>query len=371
MKLIDKYLYREYFHALTYCLLTFISLFIISDLLGHLSKYLSANTPKYIILKFYILNLTVTLEYILPACMMLATLYTLWQLSRHNELIAMRASGISLLSIMKPFLIVGICISIGMTAVKEYITPYASVWVEKLSECKYNIEKFNNIMDSSIQDFPYANTDTHRQWRIAEFNTKHPEKISGVTLIREKDDGTRIEKITADKAEWLDGQWWFHNVTIQKFDDKDNPAGKPFSPIPGENTVMEMPGLSEKPHDFINSAQSPEFMSASSLRRYLKTHKFLPASEKIRLRVDFHSRLAMPWACLIATIFAIPVGAKSSRQSVLINIFTAIAYLLLFYAVIQFGLILGKKQVLSPWLGAWLSNIVFFIAGLIMTKKII
>jgi lipopolysaccharide export LptBFGC system permease protein LptF len=134
---------------------------------------------------------------------------------------------------------------------------------------------------------------------------------------------------------------------------------------------MEIPELYERPSDFISSARSPEFLSSSALLRFLETHKFLPDSEKVRIKVDFHSRMAMPWACLIATLFAIPVGTKSSRQSVLTNIFSAIGYLFLFYATIQIGMILGKKQVLSPWLGAWFSNILFFVTGIFMTRKII
>jgi lipopolysaccharide export LptBFGC system permease protein LptF len=47
----------------------------------------------------------------------------------------------------------------------------------------------------------------------------------------------------------------------------------------------------------------------------------------------------------------------------------AIGYLFLFYATIQIGMILGKKQILSPWLGAWFSNIVFSVSGIFMMRK--
>ncbi len=351
--------------------MTFMSLFTISDLFGRLSRYLAADTPKQLILQLYLFKLLMTLEFIVPACLMLATLYTLWQLARHNELIAMRATGISILSIMKPFIVIGICFSITMAILKENVTPYTSMWLRKLSDSRYDAAAFEENMNRSLTDYPYSNTDDHRQWRIDAFSESHPEQLTGVVLTREKADGTRVEKLTADKAEWLDGKWWFYNVTIQKFDDNDNPVGKPFAPIPGENTIMEIPDLTEEPSDFANSARSPEHLSSADLLRFLNTHKFLPPSEQTRLKVDFHARLAMPWACIIATLFAIPVGAKSSRQSVLTTIFMAIAYLFLFYATIQFGMILGKKQVLSPWLGAWLSNILFFIAGIVMTRKII
>ena len=371
MRLIERYIYKEYLHAAGYCLSAFAILFVITDLFSRLGRYLSADTPKYLILQIYLFKLSVTLEFIVPACLMLATLYTLWQLTRHNELIAMRASGISLLHIIKPFIVVGICFSLAMILVKEYATPYTTMWLRKLSDSRYVAAAFEDNMNRSLENFPYANTDDHRLWTIGELSPKKPELLKNVTILTEKADGRRHEKLYSDRAEWLDGQWWFHNATIQRFDDNDNPIGKPFAPIPGENTILEVPEFYERPSDFISSARSPEFLSSRALLRFLETHKFLPDAEKARIRVDFHSRIAMPWACLIATLFAIPVGTKSSRQSVLTNIFMAIGYLFLFYATIQLGMILGKKQVLSPWLGAWFSNIVFFATGIFMTRKII
>lgn len=371
MKLLSKYLYREYLKAIIYCMLAFISLFIITDLFGNLAKYLSADTPKHLVFQLYAFQLAVSLEFIVPACLMLSTFYTLWQLTRHNELIAMRATGISLLRIMKPFIVVGICFSLAIAVIKETVTPYAGLWLRRLSESKYKADDFEKAMNRNIRDFPYANTAAHRQWRIDEMSLRRPGRLYGVTVIKEKPDGTRIEKIVADRAEWLDGQWWFYNPVIQKFNKHDHPVDKPYSPVPGENTIVEMPDFYEKPGDFVSAAKRPEFLPSFALLGYLRTHQFLPPEEQARIKVEFHARLAMPWACLIATLFAIPVGAKSSRQSVLTNIFLAIAYLFLFYTLIQFGLILGKKQTLSPWLGAWLSNIVFFVAGIYMTRKII
>ena len=77
----------------------------------------------------------------------------------------------------------------------------------------------------------------------------------------------------------------------------------------------------------------------------------------------------MPWACLVVTLFAIPAGAKSGRQSIVNAILLVILVFLAFYAINLGGLYLGKQRILTEWLAAWLSNIVFLAVGIIMSFK--
>ena len=47
----------------------------------------------------------------------------------------------------------------------------------------------------------------------------------------------------------------------------------------------------------------------------------------------------------------------------------ALAFFLGFYALTQIGMFVGKREILQPWLGAWLSNIVFLAAGMLMVWR--
>ena len=77
----------------------------------------------------------------------------------------------------------------------------------------------------------------------------------------------------------------------------------------------------------------------------------------------------MPWACFIVTLFGIPAGTRSARQGVLIGILLAMGFFFGFYALGSIGGFLGRKQIIDPWLGAWFSNIVFFISGSVMLVR--
>jgi lipopolysaccharide export system permease protein len=73
--------------------------------------------------------------------------------------------------------------------------------------------------------------------------------------------------------------------------------------------------------------------------------------------------MAMPWACFIATLLGIPAGTVTGRQGAMMAILSAIGCFFAFYALVHVGIFLGKREVVAPWLGAWLPDIAFAAAG--------
>ena len=128
MRLMDRYILREYLTPVGYCLGTFTMFYVIWDLFANLGEIIEAKTPVLLIGRYYLCLVLPTLEFLAPASLLLATLYTLWHLTRNNELTAMRSSGVSLYRIMVPFLAVGMVFSIVTGVVKESIGPEAARW---------------------------------------------------------------------------------------------------------------------------------------------------------------------------------------------------------------------------------------------------
>ena len=102
---------------------------------------------------------------------------------------------------------------------------------------------------------------------------------------------------------------------------------------------------------------------------FLKQNRDISKLEKAEKRYDFHSRLAMPWACFVVTLFGVPMGTRTLRQGIITGLMLAIGMLLVFYLLSQVGLYLGKQKHIAPWIGAWLSNIVFLAVGTVMSYK--
>lgn len=360
MKLIDRYLLREYLATLFYCMFGFGMLFVLADLFSHVAKFIETGSSLLVVLRYYACFLAVRAEYVVPASLMLATLYTLWQLTRHNELTAMRAGGIGLHRIIMPFLAVGLLFTAANIAIKELVSPQAAFWLAGF---------FNNTDDENgdhrLITLKYMNADHYREWTIDAFDFTRPTVLHGVHITQEREDGTIDRKIAADRAEWADDCWWFYNASVLEYGQSDNPMGaaKLLGP------KINMPDLTELPSDFANEIKPWEFLSSLEMKRYLDLHSRLSSETAARRRFYLHSRMAMPWACLIVTLFAIPAGATTGRQSAMAGIFLAMAFFFGFYALDRIGMFVSIKQLVSPLPGAWLSNMVFLVAGLIMLAR--
>lgn len=365
MKLVDKHLLREFAAPVTYCLLTFTMVILIADLFDDLNKIVEAKPSAFLVLRYYLAALGPGIQFLLPASLMLATLYTLYNLTRNNELTAMRASGISIYRIMLPFLLIGIVFSLATAAVQELVIPQAMEWAQELKDNKFTPVKHRFCADSF-----YYNSADFRQWHIAEFDVKDPTLLTGIEIKQENKNGMLNHIITADTAEYLDGQWWLTNVKFHNFGTNNNPIGEAKLKMNTEESVIEMRHFSEEPSVFANAVRRWDYLSTREMREFLSTHPRLSDKESARITYQIHSRSAMPWTCFIVMLFAIPTGARTGRQGAMSAIFSAIGLMAAFYVVYWIGQIMGSTQHIYPWVGAWLSNMVFFIVGLYMLSRI-
>jgi lipopolysaccharide export system permease protein len=364
MRILDKYLARSYLLPLVYCLSGFSLLFIVFDLFNGLAKFLEAKVTAGTACFYYLCLLIPTFEYITPASMMLATLYAMWYLTKNNELTAMRASGVSFFRICLPFLIGGFLASIANGLILEFAAPPAQQWTESFKE---SISK--NPRNTVQANTAYFNTRDRRLWMIDRFDSQKPTDLQGVKITEERPDGTRIREYVAEKARFMDGQWWLFSPTVRIYDTGDNPVGQPVAVVPGRATVFELTGYGEKPIDFLNEIRKWDLLNTHEMWEYVRRHPGLSkrmVAEKLTL---MHTRLAMPWACLVVTLFAVPAGARTGRQSALVGIFKTVAFFFGFYAATHVGLFLGMRRVLDPLLAAWLPNTLFLVAGTVMTIR--
>jgi lipopolysaccharide export system permease protein len=358
MKILDRYLLREYLVTAFYCVTGLALLQIVYDLVYRFSKLLEARITLVQGVRYYLGSLSPHLEFMLPAGVLLATLYTLWQLSRHGELTAMRASGISLYRIMLPFLLAGLVFTLGMGLLKETLAPDAALWAKEFKE-----NRFKEPEQRLFYNLAYYNAIDQRMWMIGRTDFNKPGILHDTRISEERPDRTLVRDWHIGRAEWLDNQWWLFDVKVQDYNSEGNPMGA-LRPVPGSAQGLERLNWLEKPDDFENEVTPTEFMTTREVLRYLRRHPDISDQALARSRVDLHLRMAMPWACVIVTLFGIPAGARTARQSVINSVLTTLLFFAVFYALTQVGAFLGKRELLAPWLGAWLSNIVFLAAGL-------
>lgn len=354
MKLIDKYLLRQFLVPLGCCLAAFSMIFVIADLFDHLSDFIVAGTPIFQVVRYYAYLLPALLVFIAPISLLLGVLYTLWRLSRNNELTAMRSCGISLHRCIVPFLVVGLVFSVLVTVFQETVAPWSSYWaaqfIERLGSPDKQASRYANNLSFKSDAF-------NRIWSVRKFDLE-TYAMEGISVVVQESDGG-VSIIHAEEGKYFDGQWWFYNVTTQKRDARNNPIGPVASQL-----IMEMSEFAEKPADFVNVVKNPIFFSARESWEFLKTHEQLSSRTRARFLVDMHVRLAMPWTCLIVILFGIPCGVHTGRKGPFAGIVAALLSFFGFYVLMTICQWLGKEQFIGPFWSAWLPNLVFLATGI-------
>ena len=123
MKILTRYVLREFLVPLFYCLVGFVSIYVLFDLFGSFSRIIEANVDTKTAVLYFCGYLSPYFHYIVSAALMLATLYTMWSFCRHSEIVAMRASGVSFLAIVQPLLAVALVMAAAVAWVNESFVP--------------------------------------------------------------------------------------------------------------------------------------------------------------------------------------------------------------------------------------------------------
>jgi LPS export ABC transporter permease LptG len=344
MKILDRYLLKLFMLPLGVCLAAFTMIWIVIDLFNHFGDFLQGEVSAGAMVQYYLLLIPASLNFLVPASLILAEMYCLSRLTRNNELTAMRASGLSLFRLMRPFIATGLFAALAMLAVNETVGPHAAYLTEQFVRSQKRDDKMSVYRYSPL---PYQNPAQYRQWFIGEFNARTYE-MRNVEVVQQDEHDRDLFKITAPLVQWLDGRWWFSDLNIQFYDEFNNPRGAPRM-----EKGREMPDFTETPQDFLNEALDPKFLGAVQLARYIRHQGGVSGKTLVRYRVDLHYRLAIPWSALVVTLLGLPIGSQTGRRGAIHGVLWCMVLFFATYVLISVGLHAGKEEWIPAWLAGW------------------
>ncbi len=361
MRLIDRYIIKEFVMPFLYCIGTFAFLYVIVDLVTHLDEILKNQVSMNVLISYYISFLPVIFVQTAPIAVLLSTLFVMANFERNREIVAMKAAGLSLWKILQPILFMGIIISVAAFTINESMVPDAVYRTQRIKENtiegKQKQKEQKTISDIAI--FGKGN-------RMYYARSYDPVKKQLEELIILKHNQAMVleSKIIAQKARWTNAGWLAENYIGYKID----PSGQ----VIGQPQVLSQATLDidEKPDDFlIKSEFRTEFMNYKQLKEYLD--KMVGTNKRVfrRLLVDLHYKLAFPFISLVIILIGVPFILTSQRQKAFAGIGSSIAVVLLFYAVNAISIALGKGGTLPPFVSAWLANVSFALLGISLINK--
>lgn len=357
MRILTRYILREFLVPLCYCLSAFVAIYVLFELFGSFSRMLDARLSAGDAAVYLAGYLAPYFHYLAPASLMLATLYTMWSFCRNSEIVAMRASGVSFIAIVKPLLTVAALMAAFVAWVNEEFVPEKSPWVEQLRNVRFEAEKITRADNIVLR-----NAKALRTWNVDEARGKEGTELRNVRVTVDRRDGTREMNVSAPKAEYLDGEWWFTDAKVQHYDR----AGREVASATPELDALKIrvfPEFNETPVDFTIQNRPWKYNSVRDRLRYLEGHPDLEKKSRNECIYDIAAQIVSPLACIIITLFAIPAGIASGRQSVFKGILGALGMYFSFYALTILCMIIAKNGWCPPVAAALLAPAVFLLLG--------
>lgn len=342
------------------CALTL--LFMSFDLIGACFDAESVVTWR-VALDFLWGTLSMYLEWLLPAVFLLATLYTMWQFCRHSELIAMRAGGIGMGVIVAPIVLTAL-VAAGLSFVNtEFVKPVAAMRALNIKD-----SDFRKTGREPIAAGFAAPGNTH-VWSIGQLDLSNIERLGDVSVTFRRPDGSIQVRYEAPEARWIDGEWWLQGgVTCRYYDELDRQEPERTQ----QHMNLPLPRATETPRQIL--AQNFDTMLASfadrKANRKTREQSGMTTEDKNKDSYATYNHFAAPFAIVLVTLFAIPAGIASGRQSVFCGILLAIGLFIAYYAVTFFSMFLSNYDIIKPALAVALPCIVFAVVSVILFRRL-
>ena len=205
-----------------------------------------------------------------------------------------------------------------------------------------------------------------RSWHIGQISTvaENNYRMEDI-LIKKTDENNKYQyKITADSAEFRQGEWYFVNTTEVRFNEEG--GHEPMKSF----ALRKYDDLQETPAHFIREKQQLQYMTAFDMWTHYQQHKHnLDSTQRRTIIVDILSRMAQPFMSIVAVLLGMPFGFHTARKGVFAGILVCLGTFFTYYGLFITGVLLGKNGSLPPLVASWGPNLLFFFIGLILFQR--
>ena len=358
-RILDEYIVREFVSMFLLVLAGFVLLMIVFtffDLLGDILR----NHIALAIVGEYLLNLTPSMLYqIAPLAVLIAALVTFGVLNRNSEIIAMKATGISLYRLVIPIVTIAVCLAVSLFLFDQYYLPQANRRQEALR---------NVIKGRPPQTYLHP----EQKWIFGpkplagepgciyyyEFFDPDSNEFANLSIF-EFDPSTfqLTRRIFAKRAVWDSNAhvWLYQNGWVRDIQGANVTAYRTFL----ETSFVE---IHAGPDYFKKEDLQSQEMNFGQLDRYIRDLRQSGFDTK-RLSVALWHKLSYPLIAVVMAVLAIPFALSMGRRGSITGVAVAIAVALAYWVVDGLFGAMGNVNYLPAAMAAWSADVLFGLAG--------
>ena len=345
---LDRYVFTEFVKIFVVTALGFPLLVFIIDLVDNLNKYLSRDIGRDDLLLSYVYWLPETMFLVLPAAVLFATVFTVGAVTRHSEITAAKASGISFYRFIFP-IVWGAALATGLGLTLGQVAPLANA--KRLALLK----ETKTPGGSARANFAYA-AEGGRVYKAGLLSIDSAQ-MTTVEIERRGNGADYPGQLTAaQSARYRAAQGW----TLERGTMHLLPSDTVDLAFSFDSLVDRR--MQERPRDLMVTPKAPEDMNYQELGRFI-TALERSGAEVAKLRVERMLKIAIPVTCLIILLFGAPLATSTQRGGAAFGIGLSLGTTIIFLVLIQLTKAIGGKGLIQPELAAWIPSILFGTVG--------
>lgn len=351
MTIISRYLTREILRVFFILIITLTLLFYIVDFFEKIDDFFGNDIPIVRMLAYFAYKLPFVAAQMIPICLLLAVIIAFGLMNRHNELIAMRSSGISILNLLKPVLVMGAILAGTLFIISEAVVPLTiskanRIWLVEVKKKQVDTSRERNIWIKENR-------------KIIHIEHYNPAKNTIFGIVTYEFDSTfkLVRRIDASTGVYQDNGWVLENVMAQTY----NPETGIYDVdlLARAEAVIDL-----QPEDLSGVVKGSGEMGFTELLGYIRQVE-AEGYDTTPYRVDLHAKAAFPFICLLMALIGTGIAAKiRSKESLPIVVGLAIGVAFLYWTGYGLFISLGYGEVLPPLVSAWTANVIFLFFGI-------
>ena len=354
MKIIDKYIIKQYLTTFFVMFGLFIPIGIMVDFAEKIDKFRENEVPGDLLISYYIDFVWYFGSQLYPVFLFLAVIFFSSRLANNTEITAILSSGLSFQRFTKPFFIsASIIVSFALFS-GMFIVPKSNLkFNEFVSEYVKTEEKRNTSrLFKQINDNEYIYVSSY-----------DPKRKRGINFTLENFDGNELKhKISATTIRWDDSIFRLTNFVKRTIIDDQEILKK----VTRKDTILDFDIDDLAPLNYV--AETLNFFELNELIRYERRAGSPLINSHLLVR---HKRYTIPFSCFILTLIALSVSSFKKRGGTGANLAIGVSLGFLFIFLDKIFSVLVIKSNFSPALASWGILIIFLAIALFLLKKAI
>lgn len=356
MRILDRYITSSFLKLFVLFVLSAPMLFILGDLVDHLDDYLDRGLSASSVALGYLYQMPLFISWSFPIAALVATIFTVNGMTRHSEVAAAKAGGISFRRLTFPLVALGVVLTFAGLGLTELVPVTTRLRADVMGD------KTMSAQDMRA-NFVYRTRDGD-VFAIRRLDVAGG-RIDGLSVEREGDlpliPGLAIQAHSATYAPKT-GSWTLDDGYLRLFSDKRHEATFHFRHLIPLH-------LTETPEQLLAKPRQPDEMGYRELGRYIDILRH-SGGKPFQLMVKQAQKIAIPVATLIIILFGIPLANAAPRGGAAYGIGISLGITILYMMLFKVSGGLASGGTIPPELGAWAPNFLFLAAALVLQARV-